>query len=86
MKSKGVRILRWRLRLKLAAAVFLGAAAFLLTPAKPASASSCPNRKCSPNATLLGCCSRFPPRALGSDSSGLCFVPDLDCRCLIRCF
>ena len=72
MKSKEARMMRWRLRLKLAAVVFLGAAALLLTPAQPASASSCLQLPvCKGTYTASGgCCNLF--WKTGTDSNGLC--------------
>ncbi len=82
MKSKEARMMSWRLKLKLAAVVFLGAAALLLTPGQPALASTtCPSRHCLSGATILGCCSNLMD--IGIDSKGYCSV--LDFCCLRAC-
>ena len=79
MKSKEARMMSWRLKLKLAAVVLLGAAALLLTPAQPAAAFRCPGRHCLPDATFLGCCGAF--RIEGIDSKGPCSIRSGGPRC-----
>ena len=78
MKSKETKVRTWRLRLKLAAVVFLGAAALMFTPVQAAAASTaCPSRHCLSDATLLGCCSRITES--GYDSRGACAVHTTAC-------
>jgi hypothetical protein len=73
MKSKETKMMSWRLKLKLVAVVFLGAAALLLTTAQPASASTvCQTRRCLSGATILGCCNSMT--AYGYDSRGPCSI------------
>ncbi len=72
MKNKEAKMMSWRLRLKLAAVVLLGAVALLLTTAQPASASYCLQLPvCKGNYTAGGgCCNLF--WKTGTDSQGLC--------------
>ena len=78
MKSKDARRMSLRLKLKLAAVVLLAAAALLLTPAQPASASSfCPGRHCLSGATILGCCNSITE--YGTDSRGPCAIHTFAC-------
>lgn len=79
MKNKEAKMMSWRLKLKLAAVVLLGAAALLLTPVQPASASTCLELPvCRGHHTDLGCCSTM--WNVGSDSHGLCRFHHINLR------
>ncbi len=78
MKSKEARMMSWRLKLKLAAVVLLGAAALLLAPSQPAAASGfCPSRHCLSGATIAGCCDSLTE--YGTDSRGPCSIHSFAC-------
>lgn len=79
MKSKETKMMNWRLKLKLAAVVFLGAAALLPISAKPAAATSCLDLPvCKGSHTDLGCCSSMWNG--GSDKNGLCRFHHINLR------
>ncbi len=75
MNCREVRTVNWRLRLKLAAVVLLGAAALLVSPPQVASAPNCPHRICLRDVSVSSCCNGF---LTGSDSIG-------PCRRIVRC-